>query len=157
MKKRIPTRIRKGKKGRQIAALPVRWNEEGEPEVLLVTSRTTRRWIIPKGWMMDGKKPWKAAGIEAREEAGALGRVGSDPIGDFDYVKILRDGSGLICGVEVFPMLVEELEQSWKEEKDRKRAWFPAKRAARLVQEPQLASLLRKLKKRKLRALIEQG
>ncbi len=157
MKQRKPTRIRKDRKGQQIAALPVRWNENDEAEVLLVTSRTTRRWIIPKGWTMNGKRPWKAAGIEAREEAGAHGKVASSPIGDYEYVKILRDGTGLICDVQVFPMIVEDLSASWKEQKERKRAWFPAKRAARLVQEPQLAILLRKLGKKKMRARIAQS
>ncbi|PRY25532.1 8-oxo-dGTP pyrophosphatase MutT (NUDIX family) [Aliiruegeria haliotis] len=157
MKQRKPTRIRRGPKGRQIAALPVRWNADGEPEVLLVTSRTTRRWIIPKGWTMEGKKPWKAAGIEAHEEAGAKGKVRPNPIGSYEYIKILRDGSGMICDVEVFPMVVEDLIPAWKEKNERKRVWFPADRAARLVQEPQLASLLRKLKKKKMRARIEEG
>ena len=155
MKQRKPSRIRKGKRGQQIAALPVRWNEDGEAEVLLITSRTTRRWIIPKGWTMNGKKPWKAAGIEAREEAGASGKLVTDPIGDYEYIKILRDGSGLFCDVQIYPLLVEELDSSWQEQGERKRAWFPAERAAKLVQEPQLAALLRKLKKKKMRNRIE--
>lgn len=143
-------------KGQQVAALPVRWNSAGEAEVLLVTSRQSRRWIIPKGWTMNGKKPWKAAGIEAHEEAGASGRIGSKPIGSYEYIKILRDGSGVICDVQVFPLLVEDLASTWKEKKERKRVWFPAKKAARVVQEPELASLLRKLGKKKVKVLIQE-
>jgi 8-oxo-dGTP pyrophosphatase MutT (NUDIX family) len=64
-----------GKIARQIAALPVHWDKSGKPRVLMVTSRDTGRWVMPKGWLMDGKKPWQAAKIEALEEAGAVGFI----------------------------------------------------------------------------------
>lgn len=73
----------------------------------MVTSRETRRWIMPKGWTMDGKKPWAAAEIEALEEAGAVGYIGQEVIGTYTYKKKLSDGTSLKCEVDVYPMVVE--------------------------------------------------
>ncbi|MRH21206.1 NUDIX hydrolase [Rhodovulum strictum] len=131
--------------GVQIAALPLRWDDKGALRVLMVTSRGTGRWIMPKGWRMDVKKPWRTAEIEALEEAGALGRVGTAPIGRYRYDKILDNGTALPCVVEVFPMLVERLKRDWKERRQRKRRWFKARAAARRVDEPDLAALLLEL------------
>ena len=69
------------KTGQQIAALPMRWKKDGTFQVLMVTSRETKRWVMPKGWTMDGKKPWTAAEIEALEEAGAAGYYGRQGVG----------------------------------------------------------------------------
>ena len=74
----------------QIAALPIHWDTKGRPRVLMVTSRDTGRWVMPKGWHMDGKKPWNAAKLEALEEAGAVGFVSDRPIGQYHYLKRLR-------------------------------------------------------------------
>lgn len=129
----------------QIAAMPVRWDSKGRLRVLMVTSRERGRWIMPKGWLMDGKKPWQAAKIEALEEAGAVGFVSDRKIGVYHYDK--RLGGGLIspCRVTVYPMIVDELKRRWKERKERKRHWFSLPKAARLVDEPELADLLRRL------------
>ncbi|SIO02305.1 hypothetical protein SAMN05444722_0145 [Rhodovulum sp. ES.010] len=132
-------------RGAQIAALPMRRDEKGVLYVLMVTSRGTGRWVMPKGWRMDADKPWRTAEIEALEEAGAVGRVGTEPIGRYVYDKILDDGTALPCEVEVFPMLVEKLKRSWKERHERTRRWFKAKAAAKRVDEPDLAALLRAL------------
>ncbi len=132
-------------KGSQIAALPLHWDRKGNLSVLMVTSRDTRRWIMPKGWLMDGKKPWRAAEIEALEEAGAEGYVGSEEIGTYHYDKILDDGTALPCEVIVYPMIVERLRKRWKERHERKRRWFTPKAAARRVKEPDLAALLESL------------
>ncbi|MBN2906181.1 MAG: NUDIX hydrolase [Rhodobacteraceae bacterium] len=129
--------------GAQIAALPVRWDDKGALYVLMVTSRGTGRWVMPKGWTMNGKTPWQAAEIEALEEAGAVGHVGTDPIGRYCYDKILPDGTALPCEVEVFPMLVRTLKRDWKERRARKRRWFTARQAAKRVDEADLACLLR--------------
>src|ERR671916_612595 len=64
----------------QIGALPFTRDNAGRVQVMLVTSRETRRWVIPKGWPMQGKKPHRAAKLEAFEEAGLLGRVGKEPL-----------------------------------------------------------------------------
>ena len=114
----------------------------------MVTSRDTGRWIMPKGWTMDGKKPWVAAEIEALEEAGAVGYIGQEVIGTYTYKKRLDDGSALKCAVDVYPMVVEKLKRNWKERNQRKRKWFSAKGAAKRVSEPKLSELLRSLTKK---------
>ena len=134
--------------GRQIAALPMRWKKDGTFQVLMVTSRETRRWVMPKGWTMDGKKPWHAAEIEALEEAGALGYIGTEVIGTYTYKKRMADGSLLKCEVDVYPMVVETLKRNWKERHQRKRRWFSPKSAAKRVVEPKLAKLLKRLAKK---------
>lgn len=134
--------------GKQIAALPMRWKKEGTFQVLMVTSRETKRWIMPKGWTMNGKKPWVAAEIEALEEAGAVGYIGKDVLGTYTYKKKLDDGTSLKCEVDVYPMVVENLKRNWKERDERKRKWFSAKGAAKRVSEPELAKLLRSLMKK---------
>ncbi len=129
-------------RGEQIAALPLRWDEKGRLRVLMVTSRDTGRWVMPKGWEMDGKKPWRAAEIEALEEAGARGYIGHDAIGTYRYPKILDDGRIVPCHVRVYPMIVETLQRNWKERKARTRRWFSPKAAAKRVDEQELADLL---------------
>ena len=59
----------------QVAALPLTIGEDGVTRVLLLTSRETRRWVIPKGWPMKGCKPYEAAAQEALEEAGVTGQA----------------------------------------------------------------------------------
>jgi 8-oxo-dGTP pyrophosphatase MutT (NUDIX family) len=74
----------------QFAALPWRISERGTREVMLLTSRETHRWVIPKGWPMKKRKPAEAASQEAYEEAGLVGRiVGKRPVGSFHYAKRL--------------------------------------------------------------------
>ncbi|MEM9578556.1 MAG: NUDIX hydrolase [Pseudomonadota bacterium] len=130
---------------KQIAALPVRWDKNGQVRVLMVTSRNTGRWVMPKGWLMDGKKPWRAAEIEALEEAGAIGFISDQPIGTYRYSKRLSARKTVACTVTVYPMIVEKLKAHWKERKERKRHWFSPKKAARLVAEPELAEILETL------------
>ncbi len=147
--------------GEQIAALPMRRDAKDQVKVLMVTSRDTGRWVMPKGWQMDGKKPWAAAEIEALEEAGAKGHIGSDMIGTYRYPKILDDGRIVPCLVEVYPMFVEKLLRDWKERKERKRKWFTPKAAAKRVDEQDLADLLMRLHKNPqkepaIRKLIER-
>jgi 8-oxo-dGTP pyrophosphatase MutT (NUDIX family) len=112
-------------------------------EVLLMTSRETGRWVVPKGWPMPQKKPYEAAEREAFEEAGVKGTVGETPIGSYSYRKRLRTGQYVPCEVQLFPMRVEKESRKWPEFRQRTRAWFSAERAAQLVDEPDLASLIR--------------
>ena len=126
----------------QIAALPMRWEKDGTLKVLMVTSRETKRWVMPKGWEMDGKKPWRAAEIEALEEAGAVGHIGREALGTYTYLKRLADGSAVPCEVRVFPMIVQKLRKDWKERKERKRHWFTPQSAAEKVHEAELSELL---------------
>lgn len=132
----------------QIAALPIQWDKTGEMKVLMVTSRRTGRWVMPKGWIMNGKKPWQAAEIEALEEAGAIGAIGTTPLGTYRYRKYLAKGSSVAVRVVIYPMIVERLKKRWKERSDRKRKWFSIKGAAKRVNEPELRDLLLSLANR---------
>lgn len=124
----------------QVGALPVRRSHDGT-EVLLVTSRETRRWIIPKGWPMKGRKDHEAAAREAAEEAGVTGKVRKHPIGAYTYPKRLVDRVEP-CRVMVYLLEVESQLSTWREHDQRKRQWFPLGQAAQVVDEPKLASLI---------------
>lgn len=113
--------------------------------ILLVTSRETGRWVIPKGWTMKARRPHQAAAQEAFEEAGVEGRILKKSTGSYLYPKTLRNGEVVSCRVKVFPMKVERLAGSWPEAGERRREWFTAEDAAEAVQEPELAALLRSL------------
>ena len=126
--------------GLQYAALPYRMNEE--IEILLVTSRETQRWVIPKGWPMKGRKPYAAAAREALEEAGVVGTIGKTPIGAYRYVKRLKNGAPLVCSVDVFALLVARQRRRWPEQHQRTAHWFPVAEAAAVVQEPELQDLI---------------
>lgn len=132
----------------QVAALPLRV-KEGQVQVLLITSRDTRRWIVPKGWPIKGETSVRAAEIEALEEAGAVGDLHPDPIGHYSYRKVLSEDEDCLCRVAVFPMRVQRLEKTWKEQSERKRKWFMAKEAAKRVREPELAEILRTLSRQR--------
>jgi len=124
----------------QVGALPVR-TRDGRVEVCLVTTRETRRWTIPKGWPMRGRKDWTAAGIEAEEEAGLLGEVERKPIGSFLYWKRRLDHLDLIR-VDVYRMDVLDQMANWKEASERYVMWFPSEVAAEMVEEQGLTQLI---------------
>lgn len=111
----------------------------------MVTSRESGRWVMPKGWHMDGKKPWRAAEIEALEEAGAKGFISHKAIGKYRYKKRISAKERLDCVVTVYPMVVERLKRRWKEREQRTRHWFSPKKAAMLVEEKELSEILRTL------------
>jgi 8-oxo-dGTP pyrophosphatase MutT (NUDIX family) len=117
----------------------------GKVEVLLITSRDTGRWVIPKGWPMEGCSPAEAAAREAWEEAGVEGLVTKDGLGLFAYEKVLSPKHALSCQVEVFALRVAKLVSKFPERKERRRKWFAAEKAARKVVEPQLRQLLQHL------------
>lgn len=125
----------------QFAALCWRANN-GKPEVLLITSRRTNRWIVPKGWPQTGMTPGEGALTEAWEEAGVKGKVFDRSLGLFSYAKKVEDGI-LPCVAMVYPVKVTKLAKEFPEAGQRKREWFSPKKAATLVQEPELAMILR--------------
>ena len=86
----------------QYGALPYRLSAGSRPQFMLVTSRETRRWIIPKGWPKKGKSPHHSAAREAFEEAGVVGAIARRPVGTFSYEKRLRNGGAVVCQVRVF-------------------------------------------------------
>ena len=129
--------------GVQYAALP--WRLRGEKlQILLVTSRRTRRWIIPKGWPMDGVKPTEAAAREAFEEAGVAGVIDKAAVGQYHYMKLMRDGMEMPCRVEVFALKVTEESPDWDEMDARERRWCSVSEAAGAVIEPQLKMVIRR-------------
>jgi 8-oxo-dGTP pyrophosphatase MutT (NUDIX family) len=128
--------------GIQYAALPFRI-EARQVWILLITSRGTRRWVIPKGWPMLGLKPQDAAAVEAAEEAGIIGEVEDQPIGWFPYDKRLKGDDTTAVQVIVFPFKVQAQAEDWKEQGQRMFAWFRYQRAASLVAEPALRRLIR--------------
>jgi ADP-ribose pyrophosphatase YjhB (NUDIX family) len=128
----------------QYAALPYRRRADGGLEVLLITSRETRRWIIPKGWPAPGLAPHDSARNEAMEESGAVGRIDERSIGFYHYTKLVA-GAAVPCKVEVFLLEVEEQLVSWPEEGQRDIQWFELQEAGDVVQEPELSALIRNL------------
>jgi 8-oxo-dGTP pyrophosphatase MutT (NUDIX family) len=125
----------------QIGAVPLRREADGTKFVLLVTSRDSRRWIIPKGWPWPGVEDWIAATEEAREEAGILGHVWHDAIGSFTYEKRHPNGP-MPVRVTVYLLEVTGMLEDWPEKDERERAWFTLADAARAVTEPELKALL---------------
>jgi 8-oxo-dGTP pyrophosphatase MutT (NUDIX family) len=117
----------------------------GKVEVLLITSRDTGRWVIPKGWPMDGRSPAQAAAQEAWEEAGVQGEIAPNGLGQFRYAKMLGPKKALACEVEVYALRVAKLVDKFPERKERRRKWFAAEKAARKVNEPELRDLLHHL------------
>jgi 8-oxo-dGTP pyrophosphatase MutT (NUDIX family) len=128
----------------QVGALPVRLDENGEPQLLLLTSRETRRWVIPKGWRMKGRTPWEAAAQEALEEAGVVGRPRKKPIGSYVYFK-RRKTHFDVCRVDVYVLAFAKQLKTWREMGQREIKWFPLPQAADLVEEPGLIALIHKL------------
>lgn len=126
----------------QYAALPWRRSPSGQIEVLLVTSRGTGRWVIPKGWPIKGKAADASAEQEAWEEAGVRGRVARNPIGVYGYGKRRNDGHVIDVQVEVFPLEVMHEDEDWPEKLQRERSWVGPSEAARAVDEPELRELI---------------
>lgn len=113
-----------------------------EPKVLMVTSRGTGRWILPKGWPMKGRDGAGTAAREAWEEAGVVGTVHASSVGLYFYSKILGKEGPVPCMVQVFPIHVRELADRYPERGERRRKWFSPKKAAKLVNETDLARFL---------------
>jgi 8-oxo-dGTP pyrophosphatase MutT (NUDIX family) len=126
----------------QFAALPWRRDAAGEVEILLITSRETHRWVIPKGWPIKGKSSSKSAAQEAFEEAGVQGKVGKKPFGVYAYDKRLKNGRLQHVRVAVFPLAVESEADAYLELGQREKLWLPPAEAARKVDEPELMVLL---------------
>lgn len=128
----------------QVAALCHRIRATKGREVLLITSRDTGRWVLPKGWPIKGLNAAHAAMQEAWEEAGVKGEVSDHPLGTFDYQKRLDCGGEATCETQVFPVAVETLSDTFPESNERERKWVTPAKAADLVEEPELQEILRK-------------
>jgi len=129
---------------RQAAAIPFRVEPQGL-RVLLITSRQSGRWVVPKGNIEKGFTPAQAAEREAYEEAGIKGLISQAPLGVYSYGKRMGSGRVREAVVEVFALEVIKQLKKWPEQAEREFAWMTAEAAALRVQEPELAALLRKL------------
>lgn len=124
----------------QVAALPWRKTETGI-EVLLITSRETRRWVLPKGWPEGQEELFDAAAREAVEEAGLAGAVSHREAGRYYYTKASKNGD-VPCEVLVYPLEVDSVADKWKEKRQRERRWFSGAEAAAMVREPDLCQVI---------------
>ena len=128
----------------QVAALCWRRSKKRGMRILLITSRDTGRYVIPKGWPMRNRTDPEAAAREAFEEAGVQGTALPHSIGLYFYFKRLPDGRFIPCAVRVFPLHVETLRKTYPEFGQRRIKWFSQKKAASKVAEPTLKALIRK-------------
>lgn len=129
----------------QVGVLPWRIRRDGEPKLLLITSRRRGRWIVPKGWPMKGYPPFIAASREAFEEAGIIGDISPAPVTTYRYMKALDDGSQAACRVTVFGMNVRGTLSHWREKGQRQRRWFSLEAAAGKLDDIELAEFVRVL------------
>jgi len=139
--------------------LPYRSEGDG-PEtsirILLVTSRESKRWVIPKGNAAPGLEPHAAAALEAEEEAGVIGWVCPTALGSYRYRKRRRNGASLMVDVEVFPLAVSGELGQWKESHERERRWFSLADAADAVEEPDLRELIRSFRTSEFKAVTQR-
>ena len=129
---------------RQYGAVPFR-KRRGAIEVLLITSRGSKRWTVPKGWPK--KSPRATAKAEAFEEAGVRGRVGHRPLGEVLYRK--KKGSRWVrCRLQVYPLAVKRRAKKWPEHRQRTASWFDLRTAAKKCSNKDLSRLMRDLVRR---------
>ena len=124
---------------------------------MLITSRETRRWVIPKGNAPVGAVPHLAAAEEAEEEAGVIGAVSPSPLGSYRYRKKRGNGASLMVDVEVFPLAVSRELPDWKERAERERRWFTLSEAADAVEEEDLRDLMRSFAATEFKAAARRG
>jgi len=142
----------------QIAVLPYRATSpapDAPIHILLITSRGTGRWVIPKGRPIPKLSPHASAEVEAEEEAGVRGATCPTSIGFYRYRKRRTSGASIWTDVEVFPFAVTEELESWKEQHERERRWFTLAEAAEAVEEPDLRALIRSFGTREFRAATQ--
>lgn len=130
----------------QVAALCWRKNK-GRKEILLITSRDTGRWIVPKGWPITGLTAAQSALQEAWEEAGVRADANKARyVGRFAYDKELHEGKALHVEADLFKIRLRkgEIKDDFPERRERRRLWVTPRKAAKLVEEPDLQAILRK-------------
>ncbi|SFS67343.1 NUDIX domain-containing protein [Sulfitobacter marinus] len=145
MIKQLPISLqgaRKGEARSQFAALCYRIRQ-GKLQFLLITSRKSKRWIVPKGWPMHAKTPEAAALQEAWEEAGVRGRVTGGCLGVYSYAKEMGDDTLLPVIAMLYPVEVKVKAKEYPEAGQRRRAWMSRKKAMKMVREPELRRMIR--------------
>ncbi|MFM1813922.1 MAG: hypothetical protein RLZ98_617 [Pseudomonadota bacterium] len=128
----------------QVAVIPYVSTHRGI-EILTITSKGTRQWIVPKGWLNDKLGPEGSAAREALEEAGVEGEISDGPIGSYSYKKRLHVFSSVTCTVSVFTMHVSRQRLHWREKHLRELNWLRQDEAAKLVKDRELALLVGRL------------
>lgn len=154
MAKSAKTRLTR--KARQVAALPWRFGADGGLEFLLVTSRTSKHWLLPKGWPIPGKSGLESALQEAFEEAGIHAKGPDTPLGRYPFIKVLHDATELPCTMAVYAVgNIEELTE-WPEKDQRDRMWFKQSDAVAIAFDFNLSLFLASIsydkKRRRLKA-----
>ena len=134
--------LRNGRFNLQGAAICYRDGQDGQRQILLITSLDSGRWVIPKGNVGRGESTRDAAVREAREEAGLIGKASKKPIGYYTYLKARED---LPCIVDVYPLKVKGVLDDYPEKGRRALAWMSVQEAVRAVDEPELKGLLAKI------------
>jgi 8-oxo-dGTP pyrophosphatase MutT (NUDIX family) len=133
----------------QYGALPYRFTPMAALEILVVTTRQSRHWIVPKGWPIKRLTPSKSAAREAFEEAGVRGKIGARAIGNFTYKKTARQtDADANYEVKIFPLLVRRQSATWPEHGQRVVQWVEPEKAIALIREPELKSIVAKFAKR---------
>ena len=154
--KQLPLSLRAAHKSdirTQFAALCYRIKNE-KVSILLVTSRQTKRWILPKGWPMEGKTPAESAAIEAWEEAGVTGKVHDQCAGIYSYHKDADQKTAVPCIGLIYPLKVKKIATQFPERRERRRKWLSPKKAAARVDSPELAALLRSFDPKRLKKQV---
>ncbi len=139
--KKAKSFARKGRSIRQVGALPYRLGSDGALELLLITSGRLHRFFLPKGWRMKKRSDSEAAAIEARQEAGVVGIVADEPLGEYHYWKRFRS-IFVPVAVKVFALRVTDELPTWRESGKRRRSWASWSQARTLIDEPELVSLI---------------
>lgn len=133
---------------RQVGAIPYTI-VDNQVVFLIITSRGTGRWIFPKGELAEGQEPWATAAMEALEEAGVEGEIERQPIGSYRTTKSVALRRTVI-EVDMYPLRVTRQHDRWEEMNHRHRHWVILPEAKRLLSEPRLAELAKKLSQRVL-------
>lgn len=141
--RQLPLKLRTGRKTdvrAQFAALC--WRVESDQlQICLITSRTRKRWIIPKGWPMNNQTPAAAAATEAYEEAGLSGHVQDICLGVYSHARLGKVGNAPVITL-VYPLHVTHIHSIWPEKHERRRKWFSQKKAAKKLSEPALQRIV---------------
>lgn len=127
----------------QYGALPWRRTPDGL-QILLITTRNTHRWIVPKGWPQTGRSAQECAAQEAYEEAGVSGAVSSQPIGVFNYKKQMKSGQMITCRIRIYGMEVSDIAGDWPEKSARETKWCRLSEALTLVEDLGLRRIIAK-------------
>ncbi len=128
----------------QVAALPF-VPTDNAIDVLLITSRRRKRWILPKGWPVKNLSLPESAAKEASEEAGVLGPVRTDAVGSYSYSKNTKPGYPVTCQVFIYPLLVTQHRLAWREQSQRSFKWLSLSDAAEHVDEDGVGKVLEDL------------